>query len=61
MYVCLCRAVTDHEIRDAIESGASSLDEISCATRAGSVCGGCVPDLARLLEACTGRELASQS
>ena len=51
MYVCLCRAVTDHEIRDAIEAGAVTAEDIAerC-DEAGTVCLGCLPHIRQLLE-----------
>jgi bacterioferritin-associated ferredoxin len=50
MWVCLCKAVTDHQIRLAVRNGARSLPEITMRCRAGSGCGGCGPELARILE-----------
>ena len=54
MYVCLCHAVTDRKIRKAITRGATSVDDITRACRAGSGCGGCRPELEALLRAATG-------
>ena len=41
MIVCSCHAVTDREIREAVEAGARSTGEAQLATRAGTGCGGC--------------------
>jgi len=49
MYVCHCRAVTDRTIREAIESGATDVFQVSRECGAGSGCGGCYPALAQLL------------
>ena len=56
MYVCLCRAVTDHEVVDAIRDGARTTDDISerC-DEAGTVCGGCVRLIEELLHGANGR------
>lgn len=48
MFVCHCRAVTDRQINDAIANGARSVEEVSAATGAGTVCGGCIPEIERL-------------
>ncbi len=52
MYVCLCKAVTDAQVRAAAAAGARSLADVSLACGAGSGCGGCHRVLARLLSAC---------
>jgi len=46
MYVCLCEAVTDHEIRNAVEGGACSVAEVMLCTRAGTRCGSCRSEIA---------------
>ena len=50
MYVYHCRAVTDDTIEDEVERGASTIDELADRCGAGSECGGCWPELERLLE-----------
>ncbi len=51
MYVCLCAGVTDTEIQNAIEGGASTLDGVVLATRAGSRCGSCREEVASMVRA----------
>jgi bacterioferritin-associated ferredoxin len=51
MYVCCCTGVTDTTIRAAIEAGATSIEEITRCTRAGSRCGSCRPEIADMLAA----------
>ncbi|HZU85744.1 MAG TPA: (2Fe-2S)-binding protein [Polyangiaceae bacterium] len=41
MYVCVCRAVTDGEVKAAIDAGASSVQEVTEACCAGEDCGAC--------------------
>ncbi|MFT7558889.1 MAG: bacterioferritin-associated ferredoxin [Flavobacteriales bacterium] len=41
MYVCLCKEITDRDIRDAVESGASSFKEVRTSLGVSSVCGSC--------------------
>lgn len=51
MYVCVCEAVTDHEIRKAVESGAASVGEVMRCTRAGTRCGSCKTEIAQMVDA----------
>lgn len=46
MYVCVCCAVTDHQIRDAVSGGAASLSDVQCIVPVGMCCGRC-EDVAR--------------
>ena len=41
MYVCLCKGLTDTQIRDAVADGASSLREVHSARGVASQCGKC--------------------
>ncbi|MCL7715376.1 (2Fe-2S)-binding protein [Stenotrophomonas mori] len=49
MYVCICNGVTDHQIREAIENGCSSVSELTMRTGCGSTCGSCLGMAADLL------------
>lgn len=44
-------SVTVGMIQDAIDSGANSLDEVQAITQAGTVCGACLEDLERVVDA----------
>jgi bacterioferritin-associated ferredoxin len=59
MYVCHCRAVTDHTIEEAIERGASTIEDLATCCGAGAECGGCWPELEKLLELHGHRVLAT--
>jgi bacterioferritin-associated ferredoxin len=50
MFVCSCRAVTDRTVDAAIASGAHTIPEVIDRCGAGSRCGGCWPELQRLLD-----------
>ena len=50
MWVCHCKSVTDRQIRSAIKSGARTTGEIGTYCRAGTGCGGCLPEVCRLLD-----------
>ena len=41
MYVCVCNAVTDHEIRAAADSGISSMEALGSELKVGTCCGRC--------------------
>ncbi len=56
MYVCLCHAVTDREIRDKVAEGATSVEAVMGCTGAGTRCGGCRPAIAALVQQQTGSE-----
>ena len=46
MYVCVCQAVTDHQIYQAVENGVNTLRELRRDYRVGAECGRCA-DCAR--------------
>jgi bacterioferritin-associated ferredoxin len=50
VWICHCKGVTDGQIRTAIEAGARTPVEIGARCRAGTGCGGCVPEVCRLLD-----------
>jgi bacterioferritin-associated ferredoxin len=41
VFACICRAVTDDEVCAAIDQGATTVEAVGDATRAGTCCGGC--------------------
>ncbi|MDP9464769.1 MAG: (2Fe-2S)-binding protein [Actinomycetota bacterium] len=52
MVVCSCRAVTDRTVHATISAGADTVDEVAFMCTAGSGCGGCWPELQRMLAEC---------
>lgn len=52
MYVCLCKAVTDGQIRQLVADGAREWRQIREQTGCGTQCGKC---------ACFGKEVTSQA
>lgn len=48
--VCNCMSVTNGDIKEAVYSGASTLEEVQEATGAGTVCGGCIDDVQRVVD-----------
>lgn len=49
MYVCICRRVSDREVRQVIESGAQTIDAVGERCGAGTDCGSCVEEIADML------------
>lgn len=41
MYVCICRQITDHQIRDLCRDGASNMTDIRAQLGVASECGKC--------------------
>ena len=44
MYVCLCRGITDQDIKEAVANGADSYREIRDMFDLGTCCGRCAPE-----------------
>jgi bacterioferritin-associated ferredoxin len=49
MYVCICKAVTDGQIREAISQGACTRKDLSACLSVGRDCGKCNPEVRELL------------
>lgn len=50
MYICVCKAVTDKQIKQAIDNGACSCRQLYQCTGAGNVCGKCASQIKQLLD-----------
>ena len=48
--VCSCYSVTNGMIKEAVDNGASTLEEVQDATSAGTACGAYLDDVKRLVE-----------
>jgi bacterioferritin-associated ferredoxin len=42
MYVCICNGITERDVHQAIDGGASSVRDLNRALQVGSCCGKCV-------------------
>lgn len=60
MYVCICNAVTDKQIRRAVHNGCDSMRELRMELGVAGCCGKCAPD-ARALLLDSKREQAGNS
>jgi bacterioferritin-associated ferredoxin len=56
MYVCLCNAITDKTIRQAVAEGVCSLPELSRRTGCARVCGSCAELAEQVLHEELGRQ-----
>ncbi len=50
MYVCICNAVTDGQINNALRSGCKDVAELSQQLGVGNCCGSCLPVAEELVE-----------
>ena len=50
MYVCICNAVTERQVRECLRSGARSLEDLAFKLGLGAGCGRCRECAAGLLE-----------
>ncbi len=48
--VCNCMGVTNGMIKEAVDAGAKTVDEVQDATGAGTVCGACLEDIQHLVD-----------
>src|SRR5579862_7205622 len=49
MIVCICKAVSDRQIRAAVKGGATRLTDLRRQTGLGTCCGKCLPEARRTL------------
>ncbi|MEH6567351.1 MAG: bacterioferritin-associated ferredoxin [Halopseudomonas sp.] len=62
MYVCLCKGVTDNQIKDAINQGACSMRDLRADLDVATQCGKCARDCkSLLLENMTGNQVAAMA
>jgi bacterioferritin-associated ferredoxin len=55
MYVCICQAVTEAEVRGCIAAGACTVKDVVRRSAAGTGCGSCVGKIVALLGADVGK------
>lgn len=58
MYVCLCRAVTDADIRQAADAGVADLSQLIEALGVGTNCGACLEAARSIIDARLAEQLA---
>ncbi len=50
MYVCLCRGITDQDIKDAIENGAENFRDVRDLLDLATCCGRCAPEARSIID-----------
>jgi len=58
MYVCMCNAITEREVRECARSGCCSLDALCTELGVGSGCGRCRPMAKEILDETRAEPLA---
>jgi len=61
MYICLCNAVTESDIRTAVDSGVLNLKQLGKMTGCSKTCGCCEGLAAEALERALTEKLEAQS
>lgn len=51
MYVCLCNGISDRQIRECVERGAASLDDVQARLPVANCCGTCAETAREIIEA----------
>jgi bacterioferritin-associated ferredoxin len=50
MYICVCNAITERDVRDCASRGCCSLDQLSAELGVGTCCGRCRPVAKEILD-----------
>lgn len=50
MYVCVCNAVTDSDIRNAVDEGVRNMKQLKRTTACSNTCGSCRAEAAEILQ-----------
>jgi bacterioferritin-associated ferredoxin len=49
MYICICNAITERDVRECVRKGCCSMDELSVELGVGTGCGRCRPTANEIL------------
>ena len=58
MYICICNAVTERQVRECARRGCCSLDDLSVELGVGTACGRCRPVAKEILDEVSPNPLA---
>ena len=50
MYVCVCHGISDRRLREAVQRGARSFEELQAQTGVSTCCGACEPMARAMVE-----------
>ncbi len=60
MFVCLCKSVTDHQIKNSVEMGVTSFSQMQAHLSVGTACGSCTCEVKKIMQAKLEKELGSR-
>ena len=60
VYICLCNAITERDVRECVRSGCCSMDELSQVLGVGTGCGRCRPPASEILNEPVSQPLPAQ-
>ena len=58
MFVCVCKSVTDHQIRDAVAEGVTSFASMQSHLSVSTQCGSCACEVKDIIEAKLNQSLS---
>ena len=53
MYICLCKEITDHQIKDAVEEGIASFEDLQQQLGVATQCGECKCHARKCMRECS--------
>lgn len=53
--ICSCLDITKGMIQEAVSNGATTLEEVQAVNSVGTVCGGCLEEVEKLIAELTGK------
>ena len=61
MFVCLCKAVTDTQIREAVDQGHASLQAMQAKLQVSTSCGACACEVDKIIDERIQQNLSSST
>ena len=52
MYICICKAVTERQVREAIAGGCTTVGHLRAELGLGACCGKCAPEAKAMVSQC---------
>lgn len=61
MFVCICNAVRDRDIRSAVDDGVTTMRELQMQLGVSATCGKCAPCAREILSECLTEKIPAES
>jgi bacterioferritin-associated ferredoxin len=61
MYICICNAITERDVRECVRRGCRSVDQLSMELGVGTGCGRCRPMASQILNEGQSQQLAAEA